>query len=180
MANLLPKEQQDEVRREYRLRLLVLAFLFVFFLSVWAAVLLYPSYLQSREWESIQAGRLETLKNFTALLKEYNTAEIIKSTNLRVGLILEKNEAALKINESISHVLNEQPEGVFLTGFAYQKPQGVLSRLVISGVSRNREILQGFADSLKKNRLFSKVDLPISTLAPDRDIPFSISIEGDF
>lgn len=168
------------MRREYRLRLLVLAFLFVFFLSVWAAVLLYPSHLQSREWESIQAGRLETLKNFTALLKEYNTAEIIKSANVQIGLILEKDKATLQINESVSQVISEKPEGVFLTGFAYQRPKGFASRLVVSGVSRNREVLQGFADSLKKNSLFSKVDLPISTLAPDKDISFSIDIEGDF
>ena len=180
MANLLPTEQQEKVKKEYRLRLLALAFLVVLFLAAWAAILLYPSYLQSREWEAIQAGRLETLKNFTALLEEYNMAGIIKSANIQVGLILEKNGAALKINEAMSQVLNKQPAGISLKGFAYQKFQGAASRLMVSGVSKNRGILQGFADSLKKNNLFSKVDLPISTLAPDKDISFSISIEGDF
>ena len=180
MANLLPTKEQEKIKKEYHLRLLVLSFLIVLALSAWAAVLLFPSYLQSREWEAIQAGRLETLKNFTALLKEYDTAGIIKSANMEIGFILEKDRAALKINESISQVLNKQPAGVSLSGFAYQSPAGGAARLTISGVSGNREILQGFADSLKKVGLFSKVDLPISTLAPDRDISFSISIEGDF
>lgn len=48
--------------------------------------------------------------------------------------------------------------------------------IVVSGIASDREALVSFASDLKSSNKFGSVDVPVSSLTRDKDLPFSITI----
>lgn len=184
MINLLPISEKNVIRKEYRLRVLVVTLAMLS--SVLAASVLsflptylftisrYGSFLSELQSDETQ-GRISQVKEMEMTVRE---------TNKKVDL--------LKIGESVPHVgsillgiLENKPRGVTITAFSYSFGESIIKKgkesttptvIGITGKSVNRASLLAFKDALAQKKQFTTVDLPISSLVKDTDLSFSISI----
>jgi hypothetical protein len=170
MFHLLPEKEKKILQREYISRLILIGLIFVLASLLVGSVFLFPSYLLSvrkladanmnnQQVKSAIAAKTDSaLTTFLATLKDNLNAlvPISKTTNFSILAreITDKKESGIKINE-----------------FS-QSDQ----TLIINGVSSDRQSLLRFSHELQTIKDFSKVDLPISDFAKDKDINFSITL----
>ena len=76
--------------------------------------------------------------------------------------------------------ISYKPSTVILTGLVYQKENEDKARFIINGVADRREDLLVFSQNLERDALFDDVELPVSNLAQDRNINFTLTIIGMF
>ena len=174
MANLLPQKERRHFRWEYRLRLLVVILLFCIMTLVFGIVLLLPSYFISQsKGESIER-QSELLKKTIALRERDMSTELLLSTKSKIEalVITQKRVPYTKIIQTIIQNLTED---IIVESFYYKKGE-----MKIVGEADSRTELLLFSGRLKKEELFSRVDLPVSNLAQDSDITFSITLNGNF
>jgi len=57
---------------------------------------------------------------------------------------------------------------------AYKEKNGIL--VLVSGTSVDRNSLISFSNSLEQSKDFTFVDVPVSSLTKDKNLPFSINI----
>jgi len=173
MFNLLPKEQRKEIYTEYRFRMFILIFIFLIVTGIVAVFLLVPAlFLSNSEYN-------ELLKNLDELKKE--TPELENYQNLQV--MVEKTNNKLKVLQSGKEqtplliwgkVTADKPAGVKIDSFSYSK-NNEKTAVVISGKSSVRESLISFAKKLEAQETFENVNLPVSDLARERNLDFSIT-----
>jgi len=109
--------------------------------------------------QTTQTSEANIVVSTNAILKELNS-------NLQYPLVKPLLDA----------ILSYKTSDIYVTGFSYASKDAVTADITLSGVSNNREALVSFVKSLKNSGLFSAVNLPVSDLAKDSAIGFSISI----
>jgi len=176
MFILLPQEHRGNLLRQYRLRLAIIA-LFLFSGSIFIAlILLVPSYfLVKVDKNGILQEKLVVEKS----INEEGDKDIEKALAELKSDILILNTVDQNPSSLISFILEKKSKGVHLNEFAYKYfPEE--STLSVSGRADSRKELIAFSKKLELNPQFKEVDLPISNLAKDSNIPFTINITGTF
>ncbi len=87
--------------------------------------------------------------------------------------ILRKWLSEAPLYKDLLQVVGERPSGVAITALVYQRGN---SSVVISGIAKKRDDLLFFVDALEKSKTFSAVDLPVSSLAQQEKVNFSITV----
>jgi hypothetical protein len=174
MFNLIPDSLRATIRSEYRLRLSIVAIVFIVIAEVIFLVFILPSWMVSyyREQDAIS----DTQKVNDA---ESNTADApvqptIKALNIKMGIV----DTALeypKMMPFIDGVLSRKTSSILINQFLYTATTGKTGTLTIDGVSATRESLVSFQKTLVDSGLFKKIDLPISNFAKNKNIPFTLS-----
>lgn len=81
---------------------------------------------------------------------------------------------------TLASVISSLPDGVKLNSILFSKKQGDKDKkgtaILISGIARNRESLVSFGNILRETNKFSSVEVPVSSLAKEKDLPFSMNI----
>ena len=173
MTNLIPPSAKKQVQTEYWVRvcsvwmmLIGAAFLFVSILFVPAYVLV-QSQLEAFALEFDAANTLsESFEESKATLVQANTiakALATEDTSIRFTSLLD-----------ILEVLAGQQ--VTVNTFTLSKKDGVISAITISGQATTRHALVAFSDAIEANALFASADIPLSMLAKDKDLPFTLTI----
>ena len=178
MLKLLPEETKGRVMSEYHARRLVVILLALIFVLVVTMVGLLPSYVISHSRQNELNQQL-----FSSLAGVKNTADDmalsdwLKSFNLKLRLLAPKLDTD-KPSQILTDILNLRGEGVSVTNLGWskggQRDEG--ETLSLSGIARDRQALLAFESSLEGSHKFSDVSLPVSNLAKDRDISFSIKL----
>ncbi len=148
----------------------LLLILYVFFLL--------PSLFLSRVKESVAIGRV---------IPVLSADELHKSKILEASLsLLKKNLVTLKTETSTTtspiYVLDtvlQKPAGIKIDSLVYETAKGVGS-LTLTGRASSRDAVAGYVKVLRGQRFFTKVDFPISNLAAEKDIKFTIHAIGTF
>jgi hypothetical protein len=79
----------------------------------------------------------------------------------------------------ISLINNKKISGINLTAINFQKTNNESEAgLEIRGFAQNRDILIKYANSFKTDPVFQNVNVPISSLAKNNEIPFSLSFNA--
>lgn len=179
MFKLLPTQEKKKLEKEYRIRLCIVAFSFIFFIELIGAISLLPAFFLSTVKEKEVITEQLIVSKVTEDEKDEKFDEEIKKVREQIQ--------QLKIDEkeiAIAHVLNtvnkNKPTGVRLTSFNLVRNVGEESELRIIGIAQNRDSLVSFRDTLENESLFSGVELPISDLAKSKDISFSLNLTGKF
>lgn len=177
MFTLLPEQHKKKLYKEYRLRLIVVVMFFVTSFFVVSVSLLYPSYISLKTEKSTL--NVETQRLVDQI--EFKNGQGINATiaNIKSDLRLSKPDETL-IAQAISAVLNERPGGVYIDTLRYTRGIGAPSTLSLHGTAKDRNALITFSNNLKKELIFSSVDLPISNLAKQADVDFSLTLIGQF
>ena len=181
MRNLLSQQDKKAVLKEYKLRIIIVILVFIFFTMFIASALLAPSYILSDYRYNIINAHSEIIKNSIKKREQGDFGLILRNTQDKLELLSVKKEDIL-LSKIFEEILEKKSSGIKLIKFSYKKSQNENKdgQIIVSGLASGREMLLRFKKDLEKQENFSEVVLPISNLASDRDIEFSITITGGF
>lgn len=176
MINLIPKQEEERIIRDFYLRVLAVFFLILGFAVSIASVAVLPSYIFSIERKDFVLDKLEQTvgQPVSGLNKE--AAETIKNLDGMLGLI----EGAKKNNyivteKIIDKVLAKKIPGIKINKISYDNSADG-KEVGISGIASNRENLLAFRRAFENDADFKKVDLPVSNFVKGSDIIFYLNI----
>ena len=179
MINLLPKEEKDALRREYRLRLAAVFLWFLFAAILIASALLVPSYVSSVQKEKVAAHREEILSHSVSRDAVVKENAILQLAQGKVGLASVLTPSRY-LFERIAAVARQRPAGISLNSFSIVPAEEGARAFFISGIAAERSILVSFAETIKQAGLFDAVLVPLSLLAKESGIPFTLRAVGSF
>lgn len=176
--NLLPKTEKDNLRKGLKLRLMVVALFLLSASFLAGTVMLLPSYfLALGNFSKIQ------LAAYSSGVKNESLDETILNLPGQIDARLkffQSNLANLSAVDVFSKIISAAPDGIKLNSISFSRDQVYKEKngtlILISGTALTRETLVSFATLLKKTEIFSLVDVPVSNLTKDKNLPFSINI----
>ncbi|MEK7669499.1 MAG: PilN domain-containing protein [Patescibacteria group bacterium] len=176
--NLLPNTGKEALKKGLRLRLLVVASSLLTVSFLIGTVMLLPSYFLTLG----NFSKTEIVSSSSKVEDENLTKEILNlPSEIDFKLkFLQSNAANLPVGDIFSKITNSIPEKVILNSISfsrgkdYKEKKGIL--VLVSGVAVDRNSLVSFSILLKNSEQFSSVDIPVSSLTKDKNLPFSVNI----
>ena len=179
MANLLPQKERKHFELEYKFRLLVVSLLFLMATFIIGIIFLLPSYFISQSKGKSIMRQSELLKKTITLREGDISVKSLLSTKQKINqlILIQKQIPQIKI---VRTIIRNISKGVTVDAFYYIKNKKNEGEVKIVGKANSRTKLLSFSNRLKKEGIFKRVDLPVSNLAKDSNITFSITLNGDF
>lgn len=179
MANLLPILDKKIIRKEYRIRVAVVASLLISVLVFIAGVLLVPSYILSSFKFNSSSSQLEVeKKKISDATEGVDPIRIAKEVNEKL-VVLEREGSLLPLSYDVATVVvGHKPSRVKINSIYYDRDMEE-GRVNIKGLSKDRETLLVFLQSLEAEEIFTSVELPISSFVEGQDIEFTIRVGID-
>lgn len=178
MINLLPKIEKEFLRKGLKLRFVTVASLLIAATFLVGLVMLLPAYFLASDLFSRDAtgGSLLESKDDSSAKKILNLpAEI----NSKLS-IFQTSVNDVSTSDYFSKIVSFLPEGVRLSSLSLSKNQNYKGKngttILIVGTAVNRDALVSFSTFLKESDLFLTVEVPVSSLTKDKNLPFSINI----
>lgn len=180
MFNLLPEKEKKAAKAEYGRRRLIIAL--AFFLAVFAvgAITLVPSYVVSfyRLREINQTA--EALQKNIAIKNQSELNDLISSANKKTAALLQGSGPTA--TAAFAAIASHRSQHITIEGITLgqsaskEKDKDKKMTLAVRGKATDRETLTRYAKELEGDPMFMQVDLPISNLARERDIDFSLIV----
>jgi hypothetical protein len=175
MINLIPPTAQKQVTREYKIRVVSVWLFLLGFACLVVAIFNIPVYVL------VQSQLSTYLQEFTLASNQSDSFKSSEATITKanaIATLLTKAEQSTTFSDVINELEKQASAGggVTITSFNFLLKDGVLTPVVISGTADSRLLLSEFRDALAKNPRFENATLPLSSLAKDRDVPFSITL----
>lgn len=175
MYRLLPPTAIARLERDYHLRLaIIIALLLGVALAIGIAVLT-PAFFTSMTNAKTQISQRAVLEEANARsgAGEYTIVSESSRTMLAELAPVMQSKSAYPYVEAI---LTHRTAGIALSSFLVSLENSASAMMTISGLASTRGELLAFADALKQDGRFIKVDLPVSDLAKSRSISFTITL----
>lgn len=173
MINLIPPEGYRMITREYFLRVgAVFCFLFAV-VFVFLGVALVPMYVLVEA--QINEVTLE-------VLREKDASEVIKTADTEVASVksilaqLKVEGNSFLMSAAIDAIQKNAPEGILFKTFYIDGVQAGGPVIQVQGVATTREKLIQLKTKIEALEMFDTVEVPISDLARDAELPFAITI----
>ncbi len=174
MFNLLPKEEQQIIAREYRLRLVAAGLVFLFLLWIVALIAIIPLFVLSYQKGEVALKSDEALKEDIASEAKNDPSNVLKISDKKVAA-LSAETPAFYIYELIAEIIQDRAPGVKISDLNFTRADGGGRNITIMGTARDRETLLAFAANLESIKNFTGVTVPVSDFAPVSDIHFSVT-----
>lgn len=179
MYTLLPEPERKALRKEYRVRLLVVTLFFLGCMGCIGVAAFFPSYIMTTSLD----GTTKQEEKRLAELKSQSTRESIEielaSVNQLVGIFTE-GDVNMPLTEFVDSFLEVLTPGIKLASFDVVRTGTSTANIFMSGVAGTRDALVELKRAIERERGFSKIELPVSDLAKSKDIQFSINIQASF
>jgi hypothetical protein len=173
MINLLPPTAYKKIVLEYWVRVITIGLLFIGTALIFAIVALVPAYflidvqIKSIETNVSQSSEKVATYDVSASELEIATANAQLLTNVTVTPFTEYQNTIERLTGN----------SITVSALRFNRSDKKPATITIDGVATNRQTLATFRDALDAEVEFIKVDLPISNLIKDKDIPFSIQVQ---
>lgn len=173
MINLIPNSAKRSIVKEYWMRVLSVWFLVWSIVLLMSAVAFLPAYvLISSQVKIYEQSALEA------------SEKVATYENVSVALVQASQEAKVVIDEMAQHRLSSylkrieglQGEGITVNDIRLSRLEQGVGPIIVQGLARDRQTLAAFRDRLQADPLVKEVELPISNLAQDRDIVFTLTV----
>lgn len=175
MINFLPPEAKSAVRREYAIRAVGAWLLLLAVVAAVEIVLLLPTYvLLARQLDALAAEIVRT--EDVSATEAYKTthAALAKAHTLAGQLhVAHAGPVASKVLDAIQAA---ETDAVALSGFSYAHTGIAVKSIQVRGIAATRGALAEFSAALERNPLFARADVPVSDLADDRNLEFTLTI----
>ncbi len=173
MINLIPPEGHKAVKREYALRVgAALGFLFSG-VMILLGVALIPTYIlieaqiaTSESEVARETGETEALSNAKNEIRSVKT----------VLAQLKATPQSVLMSSAIEEIQKNAPANVVFKNFSISAVEGVVTTLLVQGVAPTRESLAKLRDALVASDLFENAEVPISDLARETNLPFTLTV----
>jgi len=174
MFNLLPEKHKVKAWRDYEVRRLIVGFLLLFAVLLIALISLLPAYFFSEQKNIETKNIAATFSNSEAIKKSGEISTLVSVANKKVSFL--KNNKESNIKQLIEYVVSARVTGVKIISFSFVTKTEGPKELLISGSATNRDTLLLFKKNLESMPGFEGVDLPVSNLAKEKDLTFSLKI----
>jgi len=176
--NLLPITEKENLKKSLRQRFLILASFLLSASLFFGFIMLLPSYFL-------------TLGNFSKISSENSLSTLGSEDSVKIIMdlpqeinsklnFLQSNNNNVPITDIILKIIKYLPTGVKLNSISFSKNQSFKGKsgatIIVSGIAFDRDSLVSFSASLKESGTFSNVEVPVSSLTKDRNLPFSVNI----
>ena len=173
MINLIPPQAKKIVLREYWLRVVAAWLLLLSFVLFALATLSFPTYLLI---EQLNQSLVSDIQAVAAKQVSYSEIEnTVKNINALVNH-LNTNREQVKFSSLLAKLDAIDDSHVTLDQFVFVEEQDVLKKIELIGHADTRSDLSAFRDAVEKSEEFDAVELPISNLAKDKDLSFSMDV----
>jgi hypothetical protein len=172
MINLLPPQGKKRVLRNYWLRIVSVYFLLLGAAFLVCAVLLLPTYFYISYQINALSNSFE-IENIEA--QKQVESEIVKANE--ISKLLVSTPEVVNDSVIIKEVLMFSEGLASIGSITVVKNGREVSEVIVSGSAINRSSLLAFRDAAKEHRFFNEVNIPLSNLAKDQNIPFSLTLE---
>jgi Tfp pilus assembly protein PilN len=172
MINLLPPEGHRAVKQEYFFRVGAAILLLLASVAIFLTIAFIPTYVLIGA--QISSSGAQT----TAVSSEEETYRAAEATVKDIEKIitqLEKRATPLEISSIIEEIRQSaSPQVVFKT-FRVDASKAPAT-IQVQGIAETRESLARFRTALEASDMFLKAEVPISDLARETELPFTIAI----
>lgn len=174
--NLLPQNDQENIKKERALRFLVVSGIGIFFILLSSLILLLPTYLflimQSMELER----QLDLEQKSAELYRAENIESAISDLNRQISVMRDNEKILRDPSLTIQSVVKQKPIGMTLSSFTYRKSISGddLDTLSLSGYADTRDILLDFVEVLENDKSLEGVDSPVSNLLSKDEVEFKL------
>lgn len=173
MINLIPPVAKKRVVREYRLRVISVWLILLSLALLISTALLSPTLMLIGSLA--KAGELDLSEVKQDQSKNEEIADTIKSNN-EIVRQFNTSQERIRFSELIYTLDDLAGNNVKLTQFSFKETEGKIDEISLIGFADTRNSLSEFKEVLDKHEYFSNIKLPISNLAKDRDITFSMQV----
>lgn len=177
MFTLLPEQHKKRLAKEYRTRLVVVLLVFVSAYFLINIAFLFPSYISLESKKNIHNIELSSLKDQISVKDNQGLEALVNKVRFEV-LLAKPDET--EVYAAIKKILEHVSGGISLTILSYTRGENTSSTLNIQGIAKDRSSLLSFTNNLKKDLMFSAVNLPVSNLAKQTDVKFNMTVLGKF
>ncbi len=175
MYKLLTPEEIAKVRREYSLRrlsvfLALLSTLLIFMIVVLAPALIFT--IKKKE------AALFTLSSVEKPLRSTNKEGLetwVDRTKIELGALAADNWPDTPYVYFL-RVIAKKSESIVISSFSFSRAGNGNKSVRIVGTATTRKELLAFQSALSETGEWAQVDLPLSTIAREADIPFEINL----
>ncbi len=178
MLNLLADSDKRTVRILYGARVLMGFFLISIVIAAFGIVSLLPSYFLIESRAGAARAQLDLLERSIAAKSDEATNPVLADARRKLAE-LSAVSSRTPIHVFFETILDLRIAPVHVTGIAYDAAESGGTVRVL-GIADAREPLTRFVKILAREGSFTSVDLPVSDLAANADISFSISARGAF
>lgn len=157
------------------MRIAIVSSLLISVLIIIATASLVPLYISSSYKLNDILKQIESRKKEITINGKQDPIKIIQNVNKKLAIIKKKDSVLPLSSDLIALIVEHKPDNIKINAIFYDREFGG-GGVSLNGVARNRETMLSFLKSLEKEKVFIKVDLPISSFAEEEDIKFSIKI----
>ncbi len=176
MYHLLPLAEKRLLLSEYKTRFLIVSLVALLVLILLGIVFLLPSLFLADAKNQAVNSRIKILKD-TVLSKQDSTISTIFESTKSDLKLLTSGQDSLSLRTLLETIINDRISGISIRSFSFSRIEADGSILAtIKGVYTERDSLVAFRKSLEREKIFNRVDLPISSLAKSKNADFTIEL----
>jgi hypothetical protein len=171
----LPSNEHEKMKREYRARVLIVLLFFAAMSIIVGVVSLFPSYIYATLEEQFHLRQVAMIQKgvdahaVTAIQREL-------SGNSALVNALSSNIEPDIFSTAIAEVSSVRGD-VSIDSIAVERPSDSSATIVVSGIAPQRADLLAFEARLEDMSPKTTVNLPVSVLAQDSNVSFSLQIQ---
>ncbi len=175
MFTLLPEEYKNQMIGGYRKRVFIVLTIGCICVLALSLLLQFSTYMTVRAEHNKLSMEFQSLRTQTARHNNKAIGIDLNEFNLDVKLFAFNTSSVLP---SLDNVFKHVVPGISISKIEYILLEGSRFNINLSGTAMRRVDLSLFNKSLKLEKTFKKVELPIESLAQEADVDFNIKIEG--
>ncbi len=173
MINLIPPVVRKSIITEYWVRVVSIWLFIVAVVATAVVFLSLPVYVLVSSKVDVYA---QSAAEATERVTEYDlSAGALVRANVMAQRVFELRKVE-KFSSTISAIEVLQGSEIEIEGFEFAREEDALAPVKVTGRAATRQALSDFREALLSQETISEVVLPISNLAKDRDIQFSVWI----
>ncbi len=176
MFNLLPEEDKNSIRSEYRRRVIIMVLWFLLFGTLASLLLLIPSALVDFLSNDRVKNELADFKSKPEVNDYVALAKEMAATKSKLSYIQTYLPPRENVSGVIKEILDRKPKGVSIEIINWVNKE-VAIEVRLNGNSTSRDLLLSFASALEESKLFGTVDVPVASYAKSEDTDFSITLQ---
>ncbi|MEK7607927.1 MAG: hypothetical protein AAB484_03360 [Patescibacteria group bacterium] len=174
----LKGEYRQKILGEYRKRLLVLILSLLVLLLFVLLGLALPSFISLGDQNKVVLLEREAYSKNVAENGQTEIENQLKGMKEMI-VVLKQNIENTPLVSIIEKILSEKSFDVTISNLSLERKKEEWS-INLSGMAETREAMVDFSKRLEAVSSFSLVDLPVSSLAKNKNISFTISLRSKF
>jgi hypothetical protein len=173
MINLIPADAKKHLVREYWLRSVTVWFFLWSFALALGVFILVPSYvlinLQVKAYTDSAQTADEKNANFESVGKDLDRAS-------KTASAISEHFAHSPLTDYVRLLRSFESSNISITQISIDRATGGVAPIKMTGIAEDRQSLATFRARMLEDEMIETVDLPISNLAKDRQIPFELTV----